>query len=482
MDKAALEYRDCAFPANSLNILPTQMRCGVFSQKHKQNDLLDVRLPFVIIKASAYTNADEVLVVVPGGPGYGSQTSANTVSYWYQYFSSTSRNFDVLLFEPRGTPNATPSLECQQIQRAGLENFARNLSSSQEYASLFKAVSSCVKDSEGGRPRFGMSSKQQANDVDTLVGLTAYKKVHLLGESWGTRVVLQTKSEKIASRILDSPYPQGKGGITDWVKNVDLRFDIYRNYFSNFDKLWKEAVEALNKKPLTGDYKTGLEEPYAEIKYVLNEQRLAALAFYALYHENMRMPFYNALMYIANSNAEISNNKSANESLGGNSNKDSFVSLIQSYIKGHFDPAFSPLAWYAAECAECAECAEGSQISKGEFALLEKRYAKYNYLLAGMWDYDVCRLPELQSEESGFVNKERNADYPSLPTLILSGQYDPVTPSHWALELAETLGDKAILHIANGAGHGILAADYCRASLLVDFLNKESIKPTNYCD
>lgn len=460
---AELEFQECAFSANSLNLLPTQLQCGVYKQSDK---VLEVQLPFVILKASAGRKAEEALIVVPGGPGYGAQTSADSVQYWQQYFSTTAHNFDLILIEPRGTPNALPSLTCKQFQHSALEIVASNLSSSQEYANLMKLVRSCAGALEYLGEGFGVSSKQQARDLENLMDLTAYKKIHLLGESWGTRVVLQVSSKKLASRILDSPYPPGKGDVEDWFANVDMRFDVYRRYFSNFDALWAQARDQLNDKPLVGKYKTGLTQPFDEIEYVLNEHRLVNLAFYALYHENMRVPFHNALLYVVADNSEK------------NSNKDSFVDLLVSYLHSYFDPAFSPLAWYAAECAE------RPRISDAEYASLAKHYAKYRYFIAGMREFDICQLPEFQPDEDAETSWNLNT---RLPTLILSGQYDPVTPSRWAEELAETMGankadNKTHLYVARGAGHGILANDYCRTSLLFTFLENLEVNPAEHCD
>jgi Predicted esterase len=51
----------------------------------------------------------------------------------------------------------------------------------------------------------------------------------------------------------------------------------------------------------------------------------------------------------------------------------------------------------------------------------------------------------------------------SIPTLILSGENDPVTPREWAEELADTYTNSGgdVTLIRTGGGHGVLHAGWC---------------------
>jgi hypothetical protein len=64
-------------------------------------------------------------------------------------------------------------------------------------------------------------------------------------------------------------------------------------------------------------------------------------------------------------------------------------------------------------------------------------------------------------------------------TLVLSGDYDPVTPPRWGKTAANTLPASYFLEFA-GASHGVFL-DPCGARLLVEFLRAPDHAPTTQC-
>ena len=56
----------------------------------------------------------------------------------------------------------------------------------------------------------------------------------------------------------------------------------------------------------------------------------------------------------------------------------------------------------------------------------------------------------------------------TLPTLVLSGEYDPITPPSWGTEVAATLPN-ALHLVAPKQGHGVFARG-CLPQLLRDFV------------
>ncbi len=56
-----------------------------------------------------------------------------------------------------------------------------------------------------------------------------------------------------------------------------------------------------------------------------------------------------------------------------------------------------------------------------------------------------------------------------VPTLLLAGEYDPVTPPAWAELAAETLTAAQVYEFP-GAGHGVFRTSACARSVIVDFL------------
>jgi pimeloyl-ACP methyl ester carboxylesterase len=58
-----------------------------------------------------------------------------------------------------------------------------------------------------------------------------------------------------------------------------------------------------------------------------------------------------------------------------------------------------------------------------------------------------------------------------IPTLLLAGRFDPVTPAGWARQAARHLDDGQVVVFA-GSGHGVLPGSACAASLVERFLEQ----------
>jgi len=74
-----------------------------------------------------------------------------------------------------------------------------------------------------------------------------------------------------------------------------------------------------------------------------------------------------------------------------------------------------------------------------------------------------------------------------LPTLILSGEYDPATPPDYAYELAATLHNSAVVEL-RGHGHGELYASdsppgqsNCAMNVMAQFVDDPAREPDSSC-
>lgn len=438
----ALEHTGCDPATVPDKTSITTLRCGRLLQQTKDYQL---EIPFVIMPAKASSRSRDLLVVIPGGPGVGAQTQAENLEYWYQLFANTRREFDLLFYSPRGTPGAQPYWHCETLHATEKKILSENLSSKSEARQRYLALENCLKTFAVNSLSRVLSAQAQVVDLQALIELLPYEQVHLFGDSWGTRIALLATSEKISTRILDSVYPPGKGELEDWLSLLDYRFDIYRHNFENFDALWSKAISKLQANPV---------RVHVDTEFVINPQRLAHLAFYSLYRENLRKPFVSALGWLVE----------------GKQGEQDLELVLSSYLRSQFDVDFSPLAWYATECSE------RSILDEASFPRFSQTHASYDYFLEGMKEYDPCQLPALKAVEA--KNTQIKVE---VKTLILSGEFDPVTPNTWAHQLHAQLGRSSTLYTAAGAGHGIIAGDYCSAELIVEFIRKKKVNPHTYC-
>jgi hypothetical protein len=79
--------------------------------------------------------------------------------------------------------------------------------------------------------------------------------------------------------------------------------------------------------------------------------------------------------------------------------------------------------------------------------------------------FGVCDLWGTQAPS----DEENEAVVSEIPTLVLAGEYDPVTPPSWGERVTETLDAATFLEIP-GAGHGPSATLECPQEVMRDFL------------
>ena len=80
-----------------------------------------------------------------------------------------------------------------------------------------------------------------------------------------------------------------------------------------------------------------------------------------------------------------------------------------------------------------------------------------------MYDMDSCHYGVFN--QSSPIQAE---EYVQKPTIILSGELDPVTPMEWGAEMHQVLTDSE-LYIRAGVGHAVLSSEQCLLPRLKHF-------------
>jgi len=98
-----------------------------------------------------------------------------------------------------------------------------------------------------------------------------------------------------------------------------------------------------------------------------------------------------------------------------------------------------------------------------------------NSILGGL-AYRLCEV-----WQAGSADPSANQPVESeVPALILSGEFDPITPPTWGLQAAERL-ENAFAYVYPGIGHGASVADPCPMSMMIDFLEDPQREPEASC-
>jgi pimeloyl-ACP methyl ester carboxylesterase len=76
--------------------------------------------------------------------------------------------------------------------------------------------------------------------------------------------------------------------------------------------------------------------------------------------------------------------------------------------------------------------------------------------------------------DAGAPAIENQAVVSDIPTLVMAGEWDPITPPSWGAAVAANLVNSTFVEFP-GLGHGVSVDDSCPRSIMFDFLtNPES--------
>jgi hypothetical protein len=100
----------------------------------------------------------------------------------------------------------------------------------------------------------------------------------------------------------------------------------------------------------------------------------------------------------------------------------------------------------------------------------------FEYGSPGPMGYDICAGWGAGEAGAG-ANQPVTSD---IPTLVLSGEYDPVTPPAWGQQVAKTL-DRGYFFEYPGMGHTVSATAGCPRDMMIAFFEDPTAAPDDAC-
>lgn len=424
-------------------------------------------LPVVIISDSADKHRNDPVVYLVGGPGASSRLHADGIKEWLQWMNYAHLGRDLILMDSRGTGFSKPQLQCAAFNRFNQSLLRLHLPLAEELEQSFRITRYCFD--ELARSPASIHPQEfgtlvSARDVRGLMSQLHYPEWNLLGVSYGTRLALEIAHQEIVSpqatrlraMVLDSVYPASFGGVQTWPQVLDHAF---QNFFTQcttseacldplqelkamkLDSLFMATLEILQENPVNLTIRRWDGE--APINFVVNDHRFLSASFAAIY-DPVTWPNITSAMYAVH-----------------HQTAEALKPLIEPYINNSFSPDFNSLAFMAVDCADNPVLAgEDYDAQVNQFPLL----ADYT---RDQWRYQICQVfPSHPESDLTLVE-------PQVPTLMLSGNLDPITPVNWAKEL-KTRWPQLQLQIRNNVAHAVLASDDCILTHLVEFFDHPS--------
>lgn len=409
-----------------------------------------LQIAFIIIKAYKNESNTDASMYFTGG--WGARTLKN-LNYYQRHFLSSRR--DLILYDYRGVGYSEPKL-CEDMGAAVFKNVLSNISYSTFEERQKQIFDKCLDQLEqAGIDKNQYGSNNKARDGVLLAEALNYESYNLFGVSYGTKSILQfirQSTVKIRSVILDSncplDFPINSGMTEDYAKSLEHIIEdcekdpqCSKKYTDLKPKL-ETFLHSLDEKPLK------IRLPQNRVAY-LNKQEVNGIIHQMLYDENAfgSIPF--VLKKFSNRNKFIIKRilRNLEEVLVENYNGHGLIN----YVYDH----------------------KPFQEKAGEIALQAKQQFPAYQVFDG---HQAYYLQDTHFESNVEQTETLVTD---IPTLILAGAYDPVTPAYYSQMLRPYFSNHFYVEFPR-TGHGV-TDNFCGKSMAGNFLNNFQNPLENAC-
>jgi len=415
---------------------PNDALCGnlrVFEDRQSRTGR-QISLKIVVLPAVGPGDSDP-LFFLAGGPGQG---AAQLAPQLRQVFRPIQKRRDIVLVDQRGTGKSHP-LECKSN-----EDSLRGLMESEQ--AVAARLHRCLDGYDANVRLY--TTPIAMDDLDQVRDWLGYDRVNLYGGSYGTRaalVYLRQHGDRVRSMILDGVAPtdmrlplfvarDAEHSLDSWLARCDFDARCHKAFPNLRDRV-RVLLQRLEVSPvrLTMVHpRTGVRE-----ETQVDARVVASLLFGALYS-----PVTASLLPALIDRAEH-NDFEALLALGMTDDSDNLSVGMQLSVLCSED---APLVTQADLARETSGNLFGGRLFADQVTACE------------FWPRGAIDASYYQPVSS------------DVPALVLSGEFDPITPPVWGQEVASQLRN-ARHFTASASGHGVIGTP-CGVRLIQEFLDR----------
>lgn len=403
--------------------------CGVAEVQADPADASSgtLKVSYVVVEGDG-PDGGYPMAVLQGGPGGASSDLVAWVP---------RREFTQVFIDQRGTGFAPGDLNCHEIDDAFAE--AMTLRSGESEALLLDRLAQCAQRLAGDALFEHTTTANQAADAIAVMEALGYGEWLVYGVSYGTTIaleILRAEPDGLQGAVLDGVYPPDIDTEESIASSAPAALAAAGDACSsdpgcpvaNFDLpgTVERLIARFDESPARVDFgahETSLGEP---LTVLLDGTRLAEFAFIALYDEAWARLVVESLTRIEQGNHDALR---------------SFLSTAISLTHLQ-NGALADAAYYAVECRErlpLIDDADDAVLDTFAAAVLVTSLKQ----ACEPWDRPPATVRPVHSD---------------LPVLMLSSEFDPITPARLAWHADRTLDDATHL-ISDGHGHGLWFSD-----------------------
>ncbi|QYJ78942.1 alpha/beta hydrolase [Shewanella acanthi] len=421
--------------------LSDRLRCGFITvpENPQLPNGKHIQVHYAVLPAIKNVNHEEALLAIAGGPG---QSAIDNAAGFEMMLSKVRQQRDILLIDQRGTGRSNV-LDCDLPNQSP---FAFDDDNADSLAEAQKCLGK-LTDTDVGQ----YGSLNAVADFEAVRAHLGYKKLHLYGISYGTRMAqlyMRLYPEHLATVTLDGIVPMQQS-VLEIGSAIDRGFELLfkdceqnpscHNAFPELKAEFEKVAAALANGPI-------IESVFHPVTGEKTQLTMTRGKFYGA----IRMALYQA----------------------------SVRALIPHAIHQSALDNFQPLLGLFALTTDNAGMAMGMHASVvcGEDihritpAMREQAQSSFmgKTMLEGL--EATCKVWKVPAVDDSFSE----AISSDIPTLLLSGEIDPATPPSWGTLAMEKLTN-AKHFIAPFATHGV-AYQSCANNMVADLVRTGSVK------
>ena len=426
-----------------------------------------IQLAVVIYHSTNPKPAPDPVIFLQGGPGgQAVMLSADAFDLLVKPFLSKR---DFIAFDQRGTGLSIPALGCDELENVYKQDIAGQIpKSSQDYI-YTNAFRSCHGGmSLGGIELNSYTTVASADDIKDIVTTLGYKQVDLYGASYGTRLALVTMRnypDLVRSAILDSVVP------------VDVK--LYDEDAIRYNSALEALFDSCSANTKCNSAYPDLKSVFWNLVDQLDAKPVAVSAPLPVGSNNenvdgsdligITLSILKTTELIAYAPEIIYKIKEGDYS--------TFVS-VQSSLPYEFDGINIGL-YISMMCHEqilattpaSMQAAMDSQHDLG-------RYFRLPFFGDAQSMFNTCKVwgavPPIVGEDAPTIS--------DIPSLVIEGKFDPVTPPAFGKQVAAQLSHSYYMEFPN-QGHTPTATDTsgCAFSAVLAFISNPNQEPDMTC-
>jgi pimeloyl-ACP methyl ester carboxylesterase len=215
LEPPKLELKPCTSPAG----LPPEARCGTYEVWENRAAKSGRKIPLrvVVIPALGPDRLSDPFVYFAGGPGASSVASASWIA---EAYAPLRKRRDILLVDFRGT-GESGGLFCTELKSSGLQGFLDHFLPPEQVKACAERLSKTADLSQ-------YTNDTSADDIDEVRAALGYDKVNLFGGSGGTRTALvyaRRHPDRVRTLTLLGPVTMDERGPFSMARNAQRALD-----------------------------------------------------------------------------------------------------------------------------------------------------------------------------------------------------------------------------------------------------------------